>query len=94
MMNLKNRVFLRLIFFRSRQLTCPQHWMAMLPILISPSLSFLPSSPIISGQLTPIGMVQTQVPGTVDLSNRIQTEVDQAFKQTFTLLNLVLIVLL
>ncbi len=93
-MNLRNRVTLPLIFFRSSRLTCPRDWMAMLPIVLSPSLSFLPSSPIISVQPTPIRIVQTQVQGQVDLSNRIQTEVDQAFKQTLTLLNLVLIVLL
>ncbi len=93
-MNLRNRVTLPLTFFRPSRSTCPQNWMAMLPMLLSPSLSFLPPSPIISVQPTPIKMVQTQVQGRVDLRDRIQAEVDQAFNQTFTLLNLVLIVLL
>lgn len=93
-MNLRNRVTLPLAFFRPPQLTRPRSWMAMLPMLLSPNLSFLPPLPIISVQPTPYKIVQTQVQGPVDLRDRIQAEVDQAFNQTFTLLNLVLIVLL
>lgn len=99
---IKGSTAIRLFFLRVRKLADPTpnpftlgDWIIIVSIIFSPSLTLAAQTSILSIQPTLMPIAQTPVSREAqNINNSIQTEVDNAFRRTLSVVNLLLILLL